>query len=216
MLRNLVKMIGIVLAVIAVLAIFYPLVIWPWISRYGATKQEVNAKLPGDELIGASTYGYTRAITINAPVETVWPWIVQMGADKAGLYSYTWLEGLANCPIINADRIHAEWQELQVGDLFKLCPQEPGPPPYIVAAIYPNQALIVGHKAGPKDPAPPGTVWFDTWGFILQPVDANTTRLIVRNRNAGMFAWMRMIEPITFFMENGMMNGIRQRAQVGL
>ncbi len=213
MLRNLAKIIVILVAVIAVLAILYPLIVRPQLNRLGATADEVRSTQPGDELIAVSVSGYTRAITIHAPVEAIWPWIVQMGADKGGLYSYTWLEGLANCPIVNADRIHPEWQDLRVGDLFKLCPKDPGPPPYIVAAIYPGQALIVGHHTSPGDPAPEGAEWFDTWSFVLQPVNSNTTRLMVRSRNAGVFGWMRIIEPIQFFMENGMMRGIRVRAE---
>ncbi len=211
--NTLAKIVAAVIVIVVLLAILYPLVISAWINRFGASDEELKAVLPGDDLIAVSVGGYTRAVTIHAPAEAIWPWIAQMGADKAGLYSYTWLEALANCPIVNADRIHAEWQDPKVGDLFKLCPKDPGPPPYIVAAVYPGQALIVGHHAGPNDPAPAGTKWFDTWGFILQPVDARTTRLIIRNRNAGMFGWMRVIEPLAFFMENGMMRGIRVRAE---
>ncbi len=211
--HTLVRILIVLLVVAAFLAVLYPLALRPWMNRRGASDEELKAALPGDDLIAVSVAGYTRAMTIHAPVEAVWPWVVQMGADKGGLYSYTWLEALVNCPIVNADSIHPEWQDLQVGDLFKLCPKDPGPPPYIVAAIEPGRALTVGHKAAPSDPAPEGTVWFDTWSFILQPVDAGATRLIIRSRNAGQFGWMPIFEPIAFFMENGMMRGIRIRAE---
>ncbi len=214
MLRTLAIIIAIVILVVVVLAISYPLVIHPWISRFGATDAELQAAHPGDDLVATSVLTSTRAITIHAPAEQIWPWIAQMGADRGGLYSYTLLEGLVNCPIVNADRIHSEWQDVKAGDLFKLCPKDPGPPPYIVAAVYPGQALIVGHHPGPNDPVPPGTEWFDTWSFILQPVDANTTRLIIRSRNAGVFGWTQAIQPIQFVMEYGMMHGVRQRAEL--
>ena len=45
------------------------------------------------------------------------------------MYSYTALEGLIRCPMVNADRIHDEWQNLQVGDPVKLCAGDFAPPP---------------------------------------------------------------------------------------
>jgi hypothetical protein len=57
--------------------------------------------------------------------------------------------------------------------------------------------------------------WFDTWTFILEPVDANTTRLIARSRNAKNVAWMRIIEPGFFIMESGMLRGIKVRVEKG-
>ncbi len=67
------------------------------------------------------------------------------------MYSYTWLETyLFNCRLVNADRIHLEWQSLKVGDLVKMCPNEPAPPPYIVAQIEPNLAIVLGHQENGK------------------------------------------------------------------
>ena len=58
-------------------------------QRSGATDQETDAVLPGDELVRHPMWESTRAITIDAPVEEVWPWIVQMGfpAHRAGWYT---------------------------------------------------------------------------------------------------------------------------------
>jgi hypothetical protein len=44
-------------------------------------------------------------------------------------------------------------------------------------------------------------------------VNANTTRLIARSRNAKNVAWMRIIEPGFFIMESGMLKGIKGRAE---
>ena len=118
----------------------------PWMDRWGATDAELQATFPGDELVTAPKSFVNHAVTINAKPEQIYPWLLQMGADKAGLYSYTALETAIACPQTNADRIHDEWQNLQVGDLVKLCPKEPGPPPYIVAQLLPNQAIVMGHK----------------------------------------------------------------------
>src|SRR5262245_39763436 len=71
---------------------FYLLLIWPWISRWGATKAETLAPLPGDELITTSSLVTTKAVTIAAPPEEVWPWLLQLGVDRGGMYSYLWVE----------------------------------------------------------------------------------------------------------------------------
>ena len=57
--------------------------------RSGATDEETDAVLPGDELVTHPMWESTRAITIDAPVEEVWPWIVQMGfpTHRAGWYT---------------------------------------------------------------------------------------------------------------------------------
>ena len=52
-------------------------------QRSGATDEETDAVLPGDELVTHPMWESTRAVTIDAPVEEVWPWIVQMGPQQA-------------------------------------------------------------------------------------------------------------------------------------
>src|SRR5512133_833001 len=97
------------------------------------------------------------------------------------------------CPITNADRIHSEWQNKQPGDSMALCPDVEMPPPYEVVAVLPGQALILGHRPTAADNRPDLT-WFDTWSFILQPVDASHTRLIIRSRSTVDLGWMKAIE----------------------
>ena len=67
----------------------YPAARW-WLLRWGAEASEIDAELPGDELIGNPTIVTTRAITFHASPEAIWPWLVQMGQDRGGLYSYDW------------------------------------------------------------------------------------------------------------------------------
>ena len=62
----------------------------------------------------------TRAVTIAAPLETVWSWLVQIGQDRAGFYSYTWLENLFRCAMPRVDRIVPEWQQRTLGDIVWL------------------------------------------------------------------------------------------------
>ena len=68
-----------------------------WYNTWGATEEEVEQALPGDELVPEPKLGYTRALTVRAPAGQVWPWLAQMGQGRGGLYSYDWLENLVGC-----------------------------------------------------------------------------------------------------------------------
>src|SRR4051794_28841535 len=94
-----------VMALVGVAAL-YKGALRPWMYRWGATDDEVTAKLPGDELIAATGPSTTRAVTIDAPVADVWPWLVQIGEDRAGFYSYSWLERAVGAHIHNANIVH--------------------------------------------------------------------------------------------------------------
>ena len=180
----------------------------PWYERWGATDEEVAASLPGDELVPQPAIARTKAVTIQAPVAQVWPWLLQLGQDKAGLYSYEFIENqLLGCDIHNSDRIVPEWQNLQVGDLVRLYPKDrQGPPPYIIARIDPEQALVMGHRDENGQ-------WFDVWQFVLKPVGAGATRLIHRVRSGSMGVW-DVMQPAYFIMERAMMLGIKERAEI--
>jgi hypothetical protein len=91
-------------------------VLHPSVMNWGATADERQLRLPGDDPAADSSASLTRAITIEAPRASVWPWLVQVGQDRAGFYSYTWLENLTGADIHNADEVHAEWQQRAVGD----------------------------------------------------------------------------------------------------
>jgi hypothetical protein len=109
------------IGILAGLAVFIVLIMFallPWMDSYGATDAEIAASYTGDELVPSPRISYTRAVTVNAAPEQIYPWIVQLGADKGGMYSYTWMETLIQCPQTNADRIHDEWQDLKVGTRF--------------------------------------------------------------------------------------------------
>jgi hypothetical protein len=178
----------------------------PWMDRWGATETEVAARLPGDEFVSEPYTSSTRAVTISATPEIIYPWLVQMGADKAGLYSYTLIERAIFCPMSNADRIHPEWQDLSVGDPVKMCPGEFGPPPYTVAAIEPDRALVLGHTN-------PDGSWAESWQFVIVPQADGTSRLIVRSRTSLSDWFWDVIHPGIFVMERGMMLGIKARAE---
>jgi hypothetical protein len=183
-------------AVGTALACAYPVVIRPWMRHWGATEEERDKALPGDELVPHPITTSTRAITVDAPVEVVWPWLAQIGQDRGGFYSYEWLENLAGCRMRNADRVHPEWQRREAGEVVKLHPATG----CTVVAFEPNHALVL---AG--------------WGaFVVQPLDARRTRVILRSRAPR--GWsavygMLLIELPHFIMERKMLLGIKARAE---
>lgn len=203
--KKLLKLIGI-FAGLLVLVVLIVVALTPWMDRWGATDAEIAATYPGDELLAEPASFVNRAITINAPPSAIYPWIVQLDAKKGGWYSYTWLETyLLNCPIINADRIHDEWQNLQVGDQVHMCPHEPAPPPYVVAQLHPEQAVVMGHQENGK--------WVDIYQFIIVPQADGTSRLILRTRTMMDSLFWKVLHPGTFIMERGLLYGIKERAE---
>lgn len=198
------KLIGI-LAGLAILAVPVTIAVMPWMDSWGATADEIAASYSGDELVSTPRITYTRAVSINASPEEIYPWIAQLGADKGGMYSYTWLETLLQCPQTNADRIHEEWQGLKVGDKVLMCPDANAPPAYEVAIIYPKHAIVMGHQEN-------GT-WSDVWQFNLVPQDDGTTRLVIRSRNAAEGWLWDAIRPGEFIMMRRMMLTIKELAE---
>ena len=203
--KKLLKLFGIV-AVLVVLTVFVVIALTPWMDRWGATDVEIAATYPGDELLPDPASFINRAITINAPPAAIYPWIVQLDAKKGGWYSYTWLETyLLNCRMVNADRIHEEWQHLQVGDEVHMCPNEPAPPPYLVAQIHPDQAIVLGHQENGE--------WVDIYQFIIVPQADGTSRLILRTRTMMTGGFWAVIHPGIFIMERGLLYGVKERAE---
>lgn len=194
-----------VLASLVVLAAILTAALTPWMDRWGATNKEVTATFPGDDLLAQPASFLNRAVTVHATPEQIFPWIVQLGADKGGMYSYTRLEALLNCSQANADRIHQEWQQLKVGDEMKMCATQPGPPPYIIAKIEPNKAVVMGHKENGE--------WVDVWAFIIVPQKDGTSRLITRTRTMAVGGFWTVIHPGVFVMERAMLLGIKERAE---
>lgn len=101
--------------VATVSAALFAYIDYPVLAHYGATPDEAQGPLPGDDLV-PDGWQCTRALTVSALPEAIWPWLIQMGQDRAGFYSYDWLERIFGAEIHNADRVHPEWQQLTVGD----------------------------------------------------------------------------------------------------
>ncbi len=188
----------------------YAVILRPRQLRWGATDEEARMRLPGDHLLAFPDMVATRALTIAAPADHVWPWIAQLGQGRGGFYSYDWLENLIGCDIHSTDRIHPEWQDLEVGDQIHLAPNVA----LTVAQVQPGRALVLHGAAVTRGAAPP----YDfTWAFTLHPQPDGSTRLLVRER----YRYHRrtaalLIEPvsiISFIMTRAMLRGIRRRVE---
>ena len=181
----------------------YFLVVRPKHLTWGAELDEVDADLPGDGLIPDGQNCATHAVTIDASPADVWPWIAQLGQDKAGFYSYTFLENLVGCDMHNADSVHLEWQNPQAGDLVRFHPKYPLVP---LAEVEPGSHLVFGADLQ----RPNGT----SWAIILRPAAGGKCRLIARLRcrnqtGLGRLAQLFVAEPAHFIMERKMMLTIK-------
>jgi len=184
----------------------YLLLVGPWQRRWGATDEEVQRAMPGDEEVEHSLMNATRAVTINARPEEIWPWLIQIGTGKAGWYSYDWIENLMGLNVSSTDRIIPEFQQLEVGDTIPLASGLEIP----VKLLKPGETLLlVGH-----DPV----VGDASWIFGLYPIDEQRTRLVTRTRNRwpmtpGGILTLLFIEPGSFLMVRKMLLGIKRRAE---
>ena len=193
-------------ASIAITVLLSPL-LRPWYSHWGATRDERQRELPGDELVPQPRLETTRAITIRASAEEIWPWLAQLGQGRGGFYSYDALENLARCDIHSADHILPDGQHVQRGDQVRLGPE--GYPFYVVAAVQPDHALLLKTPTGANG----------VWVFVLDEQRSGVTRLIARTRLdyepslANTLIWRGFTDPIAFVMERKMLQGIRARAE---
>lgn len=147
--------------------------------RLGVTLDETQKALPGDELLPLARVQNDRACTIHEPPGAVWPWIAQLGQDRAGFYSFEFLENLVGCQITGATSVHPQWQDVKPGDSFFLHPEVA----LRVAQVEPGSHLVVTSQGGDA----PGEMDFEsTWGFYLSPAAGSSgepaTRLHLRER----------------------------------
>lgn len=182
----------------------------PVIYNWGATDDEIKAELPGDELVQPGAVRTTRGITVAAPPAAIWPWLAQIGEDRAGFYSYDWLERLVGTRIHNADTIHPEWQHLNVGDTVWLARRYGRNASQVVAAVEPESYLVLMSRAD-FERVQRGEKAIASWAFYLRP-RGGATRLLARG--TGGVAGMAFFDIPHFVMERGMLRGIRKRATV--
>jgi hypothetical protein len=192
-------------------------------AHWGLDEATVARPYPGDELVPEPTWSWTHGVEIDAPPEEVWPWVVQIGQDKAGFYSYEWLENLVGCDLKNAERVHPEWQELRPGDSLRLHKESAA---LSIAAVEPGHYFLAH---GETDPRTGGPVNPDakeravrvSWLFYIEPIDEKRSRFISRYRAACGVDWRARIlfgpllmEPIGFVMDRRMLLGVKERAEL--
>ena len=181
-----------------------------WLLRWGATREEADGSLPGDDIIASPDLVATRAITIGTSIGQVWPWIAQLGQGRGGFYSYDFLENLIGCDIHSADRIVPEWQQVGLGDQIRLAPQVA----LTVALVEQGKSLVLRGSVPMGDASPP----YDfTWAFVLKDEPGEAARLLVRERYAFLRPSARIlvepVEAVSFVMSQKMLRGIRDRAE---
>jgi hypothetical protein len=184
--------------------------LWPWHRRWGTTPDERLIALPGDPAVRDPNYELMHAVTIDAPPEVVWAWLVQLGQDRAGFYSYDWLERLFFADVRNVYEIRSEWQQRAEGDFIRATP------PNYLGGLF---GTDIGWKVSLVQPR--RAIVLENWGaFVLEPVGANRTRFMIRSAIGGAEtpAWgaaltFALFELPHFIMERKMMLTIKACAE---
>ena len=183
---------------------------WPWHRGWGTTPQEWQMSLPGDRTPRTPHLEILHAITIEAPPPAVWPWLAQLGQDRAGFYSYDWLERAFGANVHNVSVIRPEWQSRNVGEqvyavdagyMGGLFGERPG---WTIEVFEPDRALVLKN-----------------WGaFVLVPQPDGNTRLLIRSTisHERIPAWaaalnLTLFELPHFIMQRRMLVGIKTLAE---
>lgn len=201
--------------------VVYALCLRPRILRWGASDAELAEEFPGAELFREPRRSATMATTIAAPAAEVWAWLVQMGTDRAGWYSW---DRLDNWGRSSAERIHPEWQSIAVGDRLA------GTPDYsqswVVAVLEPERFLglrmsldLRGRAFDPAAEEWPSHYTDSLWGFKLEPLPDERTRLVVSGywdlRPGWLAAFVSplVLEPSHWIMQVRQFQNLRRRAE---
>ncbi len=198
----------------------YATVVRPRLLGWGATDEELAEPYPGADLVPNGRRTATMSVTLDAPPSDVWPWLVQMGADRAGWYSW---DRLDNGGRPSSDRLHAEWQQIAVGDRRPSTPD--GTYWFEVAALEPGRFLALrapldlAHASRPFDTAGPRPAIYSdsTWCFLLRELPGGMTRLIVsgyaasRPRALTVIADFLVWEPVHWLMQTRQFANLKRR-----
>ncbi len=196
-------------------------VVRPRLRTWGASSDEVDGVLPGDDLV-RDRYRTTHAVTIGKPPAEVWPWLVQMGYGRGGWYSYDRLERAMGAGDFaeggSARRVVPQLQLLAVGDTVGLSPAGG----LSVVGLDPARSLVLHYRMDLLTSSPASersrAILDWTWAFVLEPVD-DGCRLLVRVRADPWPSWcallLPLLEPVHFGMERKMLRTIKQRAEAG-
>jgi hypothetical protein len=169
----------------------------PWALTWGATNEEIDRSMPGDDIVENPMFDATRAVTIAASREEIWPWLVQMGYLRAGFYSWDQLD---NDGIPSAERIIPELQDLRVGDLIPLSHDAEAK----VEILEPARHLLLVFQTDTET----------TWAWGLYPAAADKTRLVTRLRvGTGGLRSRLVLDAFEIIMMRKCLLGIKRRAE---
>ena len=185
-------------------------VTWPWHRHWGTTSVERRLELPGDPAARNVNVELMHAVTIDVPPDQVWPWLVQIGQDRAGFYSYDWLERLILADIHNVYEVRPEWQHRAAGDFVRAAPVN-----YLGGILGTDVGWTVSHVE------PGRALVLDNWGaFVLVPDGPGRTRFFIRSSIGGsdVPVWgaaltFALFEIPHFIMERKMMLTIKECAE---
>jgi len=194
-------------------------------SHWGLGPADAAREFPGDALVPDPVLSWAHGVEIDAPPEAVWPWVAQIGQNKGGFYSYQFLENLAGCGVVNADRIHDEWQHPDSGEGLKLHRASPGLP---IAAMEDGRWFVAHASFDPSTGAPSspepanGRPFVNaSWRFLVEPLSAGRSRFVSRFRCAYEHATLAtrlafgpyLVESIGFVMDRRMLLGVKERVE---
>ncbi len=138
----------------------------PWQLRWGATDEEVERAMPGDDVVSCPTFNATRGVTVTGEPQDIWPWLLQLGTKRAGFYSY---DRIDNAGIPSSERILPQFQQIKVDDFIPMTPD--GKQGMWVKDFKTNEYILWRDNKGAS-----------TWLWQLSPLDDAHTRLITRLR----------------------------------
>ncbi len=212
----------ITLGAVSTLVAIYAYGVRPRLVRWGATDEEVEGPYPGVDLIAGGSRGTTMAVTIEAPPSQVWPWLVQMGVNRGVWYTWDYWRPWG---LRSANRVHPEWQDITVGHRMASVPS--GRVWWEVATLEPEHFLglrmsvdLLGRPFDPRRKRPRS--YSDSiWGFLLEKLPGERTRLVVSGYWAFQPPWLRgvvklfLLEPSTWIMQTRQLKGLKRRAERG-
>ncbi|WP_143815402.1 hypothetical protein [Longibacter salinarum] len=212
--ESLLTTIGLATAVGAIWA--YNAGVRPWHRHWGATRDELNGTLPGDELVPRPTYSTTRAVTIQTAPEEIWPHLVEIGRRHGRLYTDSQVEASEK-----RDRGNGRARprkKIHVDDVVRF-----GPAPWIgqsdqmqVIELIPYRAIVFGSMRETIARLPAQRSCRGTWAFVLEPVDETSTRLVIRTRARPSWARQPVVslyDPIHFFVERTLLLDVKEAVE---
>jgi hypothetical protein len=105
----------------------------------------------------------------------------------------------------SAERIVAQFQQVQIGDIFPMRPTDEDT--FVVRLVEPERALVLGDAGGGM-----------AWEFVLEPVDQDSTRVIARVRatydKLALGLFLKVVwHPTHFAMERRQLLNLKQRVE---